>query len=72
MVYKKLISRKLFEVILQKNFKLQSFYDKQWYVIERLLKGERVVMIEKTGFGKSLCFQFPAILLDGSDFPRSH
>ncbi|HEY6978936.1 MAG TPA: RecQ family ATP-dependent DNA helicase, partial [Chitinophagaceae bacterium] len=34
--------------------------------IEKILKGERVLLIEKTGFGKSLCFQFPATLFNGT------
>jgi len=54
------------EIILQPTFKLSRFYDEQWKTIEKLLNGERVLLIEKTGFGKSLCFQFPAVLLDGS------
>jgi ATP-dependent DNA helicase RecQ len=53
------------EQILNQIFKLQKFYDDQWNAIEKILKGERVLLIEKTGFGKSLCFQFPATLYDG-------
>ena len=29
------------------------------------MAGERVLLIEKTGFGKSLCFQFPAVIYEG-------
>jgi ATP-dependent DNA helicase RecQ len=47
-------------------FGLNSFYDTQWMVIERLFRGERVLLIEKTGFGKSLCFQFPATVFEGT------
>src|SRR5665213_3207362 len=50
---------------LKKTFKLDKFYDEQWKAIDKLMKGERVLMIEKTGFGKSLCFQFPATQLPG-------
>lgn len=46
-------------------FKLDAFYDDQWETIERIMKGERVLLIEKTGFGKSLCFQFPAVIFEG-------
>ncbi len=53
------------EEILQQTFKIASFYDEQWNTIDMILNGERVLLIEKTGFGKSLCFQFPAIILDG-------
>ena len=41
------------------------FYDEQWITIDKIIKGERILLIEKTGFGKSLCFQFPAILFQG-------
>lgn len=53
------------EARLRETFELDRFYDDQWTTIERLLRGERVLLIEKTGFGKSLCFQFPATLWDG-------
>lgn len=46
-------------------FKLDAFFDDQWETIERIMKGERVLLIEKTGFGKSLCFQFPAVIFEG-------
>ncbi len=54
------------EEILRQEFKLDRFYDEQWMTIDKILKGERVLLIEKTGFGKSLCFQFPAILFPGT------
>jgi len=54
------------EIILQRTFNLSHFYDEQWITIEKILKGERVLLIEKTGFGKSLCFQFTAILFKGT------
>ncbi len=54
------------EKLLQNTFKLEKFHDEQWTAIERLLRGERVLLIEKTGFGKSLCFQFPAIVFEGT------
>jgi ATP-dependent DNA helicase RecQ len=54
------------EQYLKKVFHLNSFYDEQWTAIEKILKGERVLLIEKTGFGKSLCYQFPATVLDGT------
>jgi len=60
------MTRQEAEIILKLNFKLPEFYDKQWESIDRILKGERVLLIEKTGFGKSLCFQFPAIIFKGT------
>ncbi len=60
------MTRQEAELILQRTFKLNRFYDEQWMTIEKILNGERVLLIEKTGFGKSLCFQFPAILHAGT------
>jgi ATP-dependent DNA helicase RecQ len=54
------------EISLQKTFQLPHFYDEQWQTIEKILNGERVLLIEKTGFGKSLCFQFPATVFSGT------
>lgn len=53
------------EIQLQKLFGFKQFFDLQWQVIENLFAGKRVLFIEKTGFGKSLCFQFPATQLQG-------
>ncbi|MDR1814978.1 MAG: RecQ family ATP-dependent DNA helicase [Tannerella sp.] len=53
------------EILLRQSFKIDHFYDEQWQTIEKILNGERVLLIEKTGFGKSLCFQFPATVFDG-------
>ena len=53
------------EARLGKIFHLEKFYDDQWATIARLFYGERVLLIEKTGFGKSLCYQFPATQFDG-------
>lgn len=60
------MTRQEAEKVLQQRFKLPKFYDEQWEAIEKILKGERVLLIEKTGFGKSLCFQFPATLFEGT------
>lgn len=50
---------------LEAIFHLDSLYDSQWEVIERLFRGERILLVEKTGFGKSLCYQFPATQFPG-------
>ena len=60
------MTRQEAEKILEQRFKLPNFYDEQWEAIEKILKGERVLLIEKTGFGKSLCFQFPATQFNGT------
>jgi len=59
------MNRREYEIKLKSIFGFDKFYDDQWMTIERLLKGERVLLIEKTGFGKSLCFQFPAVIFHG-------
>lgn len=46
-------------------FGFNQFYDNQWTVIDKILQGQRVLLIEKTGFGKSLCYQFPATQFGG-------
>ena len=60
------MTRQEAESVLQRTFKLPKFYDEQWLTIEKLLKGEKVLLIEKTGFGKSLCFQFPSTVFKGT------
>jgi ATP-dependent DNA helicase RecQ len=60
------MTREKAEIILQSTFGINKFYDTQWDVIERIWRGERVLLIEKTGYGKSLCFQFPASLFKGT------
>lgn len=60
------MNRQEAENILKRTFDIDRFYNKQWGTIEKILKGERVLLIEKTGFGKSLCFQFPAIMFKGT------
>jgi ATP-dependent DNA helicase RecQ len=54
------------ELKLKQTFGLDQFHDDQWETIDRILKGERVLLIEKTGFGKSLCFQYPATVFKGT------
>ncbi|MDR0982775.1 MAG: RecQ family ATP-dependent DNA helicase [Culturomica sp.] len=60
------MTRQEAEILLKRIFKLPTFYDEQWQTIEHILNGERVLLIEKTGFGKSLCFQFPATVFKGT------
>ncbi len=59
------MNRQEAEQKLKQLFGFDKFYDEQWETIDLLFKGSRVLLIEKTGFGKSLCFQFPATQLDG-------
>ncbi len=58
-------NRSLAESLLFKSFGISHFYDSQWDTIKRILAGERILLIQRTGFGKSLCYQFPATLFEG-------
>ncbi|MBP7509373.1 MAG: DEAD/DEAH box helicase, partial [Prolixibacteraceae bacterium] len=59
------LNREKAEQILKQKFGLERFYDEQWETISRIIRGERLLLIERTGYGKSLCYQFPALLFDG-------
>ena len=59
------MNRQQAEIKLKQTFGFDRFYDEQWETIDLLFQGKRVLLIEKTGFGKSLCFQFPATQFDG-------
>ncbi|MCD8291162.1 MAG: DEAD/DEAH box helicase, partial [Prevotella sp.] len=59
------ITRQEAEKKLKEIFGIDHFYDEQWLAIDKIFKGERILMIERTGFGKSLCYQFPATLFEG-------
>lgn len=59
------INRYNCEKKLKSIFGISHFYDEQWEAISRILKGERILMIQRTGFGKSLCYQFPATQFNG-------
>ena len=51
--------------ILNKYYGYSSFRSGQDKVIEEILKGNDTVAIMPTGGGKSICYQLPALLLDG-------
>lgn len=59
------MNRQEAEIRLKNTFRFDHFYDEQWETIDLLFQGKRVLLIEKTGFGKSLCFQFPATQFQG-------
>jgi ATP-dependent DNA helicase RecQ len=50
---------------LTRHFGITGFRTGQREVIEAVLAGRDVVAVMPTGAGKSLCFQLPAVLLDG-------
>ena len=59
------MNREEAELKLKQIFGFDNFFDDQWKTIDRVLQKKRVLLIEKTGFGKSLTFQFPATQFDG-------
>ena len=50
---------------LQKHFGFTYFLEGQAEVIESVLAGENAVVVMPTGGGKSLCYQLPAMMIDG-------
>lgn len=50
---------------LEKYFGFREFLDAQQDVISAILEGRDVLTVMPTGGGKSLCYQLPAMILDG-------
>jgi ATP-dependent DNA helicase RecQ len=50
---------------LKENFGLDGFRGSQDEVVKHVLDGKHSLVIMPTGMGKSLCYQLPAILLEG-------
>ena len=50
---------------LQKHFGYVDFRDGQREVVETVLNGENILAAFPTGYGKSLCYQLPALMLPG-------
>jgi ATP-dependent DNA helicase RecQ len=53
------------QTLLESTFGLKQFRPGQQTVIERLLSGGSALAIFPTGAGKSLCYQLPAVALEG-------
>ena len=51
--------------LLQRVFRLSDFRPHQREVVDDVLAGHDVVCVMPTGAGKSLCFQLPALILEG-------
>ncbi|WP_317128748.1 DEAD/DEAH box helicase [Mesohalobacter halotolerans] len=51
--------------LLKKHFGYDSFKPNQEAVIQSILEAQDVLAIMPTGGGKSICFQLPALMLDG-------
>ena len=50
---------------LRKHFGFDDFREGQREVIGSILEGKDAVVVMPTGSGKSLCYQLPAMILDG-------
>jgi ATP-dependent DNA helicase RecQ len=49
------------ERLLREQFGLQDFHAGQREIIEHLIQGKRVLAIQRTGWGKSLCYQMASL-----------
>src|SRR5579883_2000272 len=49
------------ERLLKEQFGLQAFHSEQRTIIEHLVQGKRVLAIQRTGWGKSLCYQLTSL-----------
>jgi len=51
---------------LRKHFGFEEFREGQQEVISTILSGNDAMVVMPTGSGKSLCYQLPALMMDGA------
>ena len=51
--------------VLEKYYGYKTFRRGQEHIINEILNGEDVLAIMPTGGGKSICYQIPALMLEG-------
>ena len=52
--------------VLKENFGFDTFKGDQEAVIRNLLEGNDAFVLMPTGGGKSLCYQLPSLVMDGT------
>jgi len=52
--------------LLEKHFGFREFLDAQEEVVEAIIGGADALVVMPTGGGKSLCYQLPALMLEGT------
>lgn len=63
---KKVYNEEALLLILKSTFKLEQFRNKQVEIIQSILNFKDTVAILPTGGGKSLCYQLPSVILEGT------
>ncbi|MCB0634225.1 MAG: DEAD/DEAH box helicase, partial [Lewinella sp.] len=60
------VSKENLQIALDRYFGFDKFKGNQEAIIKSVLNGNDTFVIMPTGGGKSLCYQLPALMLDGT------